>query len=449
MKILRLAGNKKIALGFGLDWRPLDSFTSTHQQITEWRADGFEYRARFRTPAGTYYGLTPRFDAADAGKAKIYSAGALAAVHPQVRGKTAVIVIEVRTGEEDDHANNVVAVIGLVQGEVRLEDLVSPGDIQGCIRRFTGQLKPDDRPLYMGEVWTAPVLIELPLTLDQLLGNKLSSMAEVGPLRSSRAPALMAGVAVMGLLVYGGMQLWNGHVEKQARERVQRLAGQNDPQTLYRNAVTQLLQQPVVPLADAVAVMRDALNDFPVEHAGWSLIKVSCTPLSDSCLMTWRRDPLTGVNVDDFRALAPASWEGIGAASITDLAMSYRVNFTKHKLDRTEWPTMAEFRERSMNSWQFLSASGWKAELGSSTIQAAPPGMTPQQLGALSAMPEAVFAAPISIGSQPFWYAKEDPDSPVRASLLGRHTVVQGDIELSLQEGNVYFTANGMTYVQR
>jgi hypothetical protein len=56
---------------------------------------------------------------------------------------------------------------------------------------------------------------------------------------------------------------------------------------------------------------------------------------------------------------------------------------------------------------------------------------------------------PLAINAQPWWYANEDPDSPLREELLGAHTVMVGDIELVHANKSVTFSAKGFSYVQR
>ena len=204
----------------------------------------------------------------------------------------------------------------------------------------------------------------------------------------------------------------------------------NKPEYQYRQSIQALLLRPVVPLATAIETMRGALVDFPLVHEGWELTHLSC-PSTGDCIVRFKRLVGSGASLEGFRKAAPLHWKGITASGQDEVTFMLRIEFPQSKLRREGWPTATEFRDRSFAAWQFLEPGGWRADLGTPAIQAVPGALQPKDANALYAMPDAVFAMSVRVSAQPWWYANDDPDSPVRGQTLGEHTVLEGDGQIA------------------
>lgn len=435
MDILNIS--PKVALAFGLRWRPLDPYLSKHKQITEWRGEGYRSCATYKLSGGTYVGML-QYEVKK-GEPTNYSAAAIAAAHPRLRGTSALVLIEVPNDQTP-----VVAVIGLVNGEVVRDQLARPGEVAGIRAAFAKQVPGNF------VVWGLAYDIddvEQRLTLEDLVGKGPSAGSKLQPLRSSRVPVIVGTVFALGAVAGLGVYAWQGYQEQLRKTELMALAQQNTPEVQYRKSVAALLAQPVVPLAESIILMRDAIRDLPTHHEGFELSKVTCDVASDACTVLWKRTEKVGATVDDFRNTAQPGWDAVGPSGQTDVVMQIKVVFPKVKPDRSKWPRYDAWVERNVARWQFLAPGGWKADIGARSLQAAPPGLTPQQINMLSNTPDAVFAAPLTVNLQAWWYADADPDSPIQVDLLGPNTVVQGPMEVSIVGKDVSFTVNGLSYV--
>lgn len=437
--------SKKAALAFGLRWTVVDPFEKYHQQVAKWRAEGFLEHARYELDGDPVYGLVKdglgEQEKLQVRGLRVVAAAACAAKLPQLAGKTALVLISLP-------GSATVATIGLDRGMVVLDRLCD-GSTQLAETRqaFAQSVK---QPEY--EVFGNTGQVHHQLELEDLIqkGGLLGREPELRQLRARRGYKLAAGVAVSGLLATVGVAAWDSHrAEIQQRTQLEMLE-RNKPEYQYRQAIQALLQRPVVPLAAAIETTRDAFFDFPLVHAGWELTRISC-PASGDCAVQFKRMVGSGASLDEFRRTAAPHWHGIAAAGQEEVSFVVKIEFTPTKLRRETWPKASEFRDRSYASWQFLEPGGWRAEFGNTSIQAVPPAIPPKDFTALHGLHEAVFAMPVTISNQPWWYAKTDPDSPVRHELLGEHTVMEAESQIEITHSNkqISFSARGLSYVQR
>lgn len=448
MELLRVP-SRKAALAFGLKWVLVDTFERLHKQIGRWKLEGVTEHASYRVEADTVFGLVRESmspaDQQQVRGLRLLAAGACAATLPQLKGKTALVLIELAAHAGEAGA---VAVLGMDKGIVVVDMLCDTGSQvsearQAFAQRVKGDFEVHGSGAAAGQVHHA-------LRLEDLVqqGGRFSPLPKIEPLRSGRGYWLAAGVAASLLLSAGGLAAWDQH-QAEIKRRTQIAAlDANKPENLYKQSIFALMQRTFVPLPSAIQAMRIGLGDFPLVHAGWELQKVNC-PASGECAVRFKRIMGSGASIDEFRRTAPATWIGVAASGQDEVAFMYRLSFPTMKLRREAWPKADDFRDRNYAAWQTLEPAGWKAEFSPLAIQALPGNVQPKDVMLLHSHPEAVFAMPVAINQQPWWYAGSDPDSPARSDMLGDHTVLDGEIELLHLNKAVVFSAKGLSYVQK
>lgn len=429
----------KHILASGLAWVVLDPHGGgKHRQIQQWRNAGQTHGVAYEISGEEVYGR------ANAEGLGTVSVAAMAARHPDLRGRTALLLIEI-PAPNAEHESTVLAV-GLNRGFVELDRQVYASDVASLRNSFASQISKQYELHGDGEHVGE---IEHQLTLDELIKGGRPGSAKLKPLRSGR----MAGIAIGALIcagLAGGLWVWWGaHTEARRLAAQAELEASKTPQVLYQQAIAQYLAKPVVPLADAMAAVRVGLQDFPTVFAGWNLSKVNCNV--DGCTALWLRLGDSGGTLDDFRSEAAAKhgWGPVTAISQTEVAHAIPLVLPTISLARQGWPKMSEWRDLNLARWQFLASGGWRADLTSVKLIAVPPELAggPQE-AALGAVPEAIRAAEMSITSMPFWYADADPDSPMAVEYIGPQTALLGDIQVDVSSRSVTYSAKGLIHVQ-
>lgn len=427
----------KHTLASGLAWSVLDPHGGgKHRQIQQWRSMGQTHGVAYEISGEEVYGR------ADAGGAGTVSVAAMAAKHPALRGKTALLLIEIPSPNEE-HESTVLAV-GLNRGFVELDRQVYASDVASLRNGFASQIGKQYELHgdgdHIGE-------IENRLTLEELIKGGKPASVKLAPLRSGRLAVIaIAALACAG--IGGGLWVWWGaHTEARRLAAQAELEASKTPQVLYQQAIAQYLAKPIVPLADAVEAVRDGLKDFPTVNAGWDLSKINCSV--DGCTALWLRMGAPGGTLDDFRAAARADWGPVTAISQTEVAHSIPLKLPTRTLTRQEWPVMADWRDLNLTQWQFLAPGGWKADLTQPKLIAVPPELAggPQE-AVLASVPEAIRAAEVSITTMPLWFADVDPDSPMQTKFIGAQTALLGDIQIDVASKTVTYSAKGLIHVQ-
>jgi hypothetical protein len=66
----------------------------------------------------------------------------------------------------------------------------------------------------------------------------------------------------------------------------------------------------------------------------------------------------------------------------------------------------------------------------------------------LGAMPDAIRAVEVGMNGMPFWFADQDPDSPMTEDLLGAQAALDGEIQIDIDDKQITFSAKGLIHVQ-
>lgn len=436
---------KKTVLAFGLTkWAQLDPFKSAHSQVVRWRHEGLTHAVRYQAGAETVYGLTGQAltpeELARYKGMRLVSGAAAAALLPQLRGKTALVTIEVAASLGVDPR---VVVIGLERGIVTQDEVVSPDVVSDLRQRFSTRVNGDFE--VHGQAFTIPQ-VNHALTLGDLAG-KGSAKATITALRATRGALIAGGIAGFVVLLMASYMGWDAYRENARKLEQQKALMMNSPAVQYSRSVASLLATPVVPLHSAMQSMRAAVRDFPLVFEGWELAKFTC-PVTGDCTVRFKRLHNIGATLEDFRARAPSSWTSIVPSGQEELTFNYKVAFESARLERAAWPEMVTMRDRNFNQWQYLEPAGWRAEFGALSLQAVPASLNATEVAALQSHPEAVRAMPVNITNMEWWFVDDDPNSPITHELLGSNTVLSGEIELLHANRSVTFNVKGLSYVR-
>jgi hypothetical protein len=439
MELIRLQ-DEKVTFAVGLDkWALLDPISSAHSQISAWRSDQYEFAATYKVDGGRVFGLITGGEYASkqqqAAGTRLLALAACVASLDELRGKSALVGFELD--------GDALVVVGLRNGLVVLDELVSTSAFDDARKRFEQKVHGD-----FG-IWGDGAHLprgSSPLPLARAVPKRGGPMFK--PLRSTR-PLAVLGVA--SALIIAIVATWLV-VEKteQARRRLsaEQLLVRNSPKAKYQESSRQLLEKPVVPLAPAIEAFRVALKLEPTVHAGWDLKGARCAP-EGTCTLHYMRIRRTGTTFADFEAARLPHWKGVAPVGEEDAMVTIDAPVPPAvKLQPATWPVADKFTRRNYNQWQYLEPGGWKASFGARTLQAIPAGMDTREAAGLAALPEAIFAVPLSVAAQAWWYCDDDPDSPISAALLGTNTVMDGELELSVQNKDVTFSVKGISYVR-
>lgn len=427
----------KLTLASGLAWSVLDPHGGgKHRQVQQWRNVGQTHGVAYEIAGEEIYGRT------GAAGASAISVAAMVARHPSLRGKTVLVLLEI-PAPNDEHESTVL-VVGLNRGFVELDRQVYASEVASIRNSFASQIGKQYDVHGSGDNVGE---IDNSLSLDELLKGGKPAAAKISQLRSGR----FAAVAVGSLVVLGagavGWFWWGSHTEARRLAAQAELERSKTPQVLYQQAISQYLAKPIVPLADAVAAVRDGLATFPTALAGWSLTKINCSV--DGCTALWLRMGAPGGTLEDFRSAARPDWGPAIAVSQTEVAHSIPLTLPTRTLTREDWPRMEEWRDLNLTLWQYLAPGGWKADLAHQKLLAVPPELAggPQE-AVLTTVPEAIRGAEMTVTSMPLWYADVDPDSPMQSKFLHAQTALLGDIQIDVDSKFVTYSAKGLIHVQ-
>lgn len=444
MQLLRVS--PEVSLAFGMTWEGFDGIEgSLTSQIKKWRNRGFRVACHYEREGDMIYGLDA--DRAERDGTRLVSGAALIAAHPTLAGRSALVIFEVKQGDQP-----LAIVVGLRLGVVVVDRLVTPDEVAGVRTEFNSELPANTTLETWGQVHsTTPVDHHLPfkeLTSISIKRNwyGASTSSEIRTLRSSQPIVIAAAVlGVAGLA--GGVSLLWGHFseEAEAAKRAKDLA-LNSPTIHYKNNVERLLQTPINPLGESVATVRGQFAKFPVLYQGHQLETINC--LAKACDVTWLRKQGTFAEFVKAAAVEHPEWTGLALTDINKLTHSIAIELPTATLPpMASWPNQRTYRNETYSHWQYLQPGKWQAALNKALQQAIPSGLKPEQEAELAAFPNAPFAMSMDIAKQPWWYADEDPLSPTRR--LGDTAALLGPISLEFDGRQITFSAKGNIYVQR
>lgn len=428
--------HKRVTLASSLVWSILDPYENKHKQIGAWRDAGQTAGVSYSINGETVFGRTN-------GESRgVVSLAALAGRHPSLRGKTALLLIEIPSANPD-HESTVV-VVGLLRGVVEIDKLVPEGDVAGERNVFAAKAK---QPFDVYGSGDHIGNVDHELDLDALIKGGGASASTLKRLSSGKF-ARAALLTVLAVAVGAGSYTWiSSSMEAKRLARQAQLEASRTPEQLYLQSIEQYLLKPVTPLAEAIATLREALSEFPTVQAGWELGRLNCS--QSACSVAWRRIADEGGTIEDFRAAASPEWGPITAISQTEVVHSFPVNLPSRLLNRDEWPVLREWRDQNVALWQFLAVGGWRADVSEPKMRAVPVELDGgPEMHKLRRMPQAIRAVELNINNQPWWYADSDPNSPLLASYLGDQLALDGDIQIDVKGHEITFKTKGILHVR-
>lgn len=445
MKTIRLS--KDLVFAFGLQWDQHDALSgSEHQAIQAWRAQGIREAARYDHPGGRVYGLVPVQGTPDE-KAKshkgLLAGAAVLATHPQLREATGMVFFEIREG---DHIS--VVCVGLRDGLVVLDRVVGPDEVGGVRSDFLrDHLRGGDRNFHTwGDVHES-TQVEKPFALAGLTPTRKGGRAvRIVALRSSRTPVLLS--VLLGLVGAGAVGWYALDVSAQHNREIAALRARaaGAPTVLYAQSVDQWMKRQVHPIAGSIAAVRERIASLPVYAEGWRIDTLSCQ--DSQCLLTWKRPASSAATLQGFRDHVPMGCQAVTPLDVDSLTCVLDIELPKQPLDRSSWPQFAIWRDAQISLWQFLSPGGWKAEYTGPEQMAVPGNFTKEQRAAVAAVPDSPRGVKLAATKQAWWYANQDPNSPVSESHIGKDSELTSPIKVDFDGHQFVFSFTGNVYVQ-
>lgn len=425
--------NDRHALAFGLSWQVLDPMESKAKQTRSIRAEGAKWQASFKSDGEVNFGSAKELRLP--AKLKTLSGAGQAAIHPEWKGKTVLILLE-EPGHEGQP--NEVAVIGLLKGNV-LYDLLVPVDEVRSIRQsfFSDCERANTHPQTIGKSITM-YPVEMPFAWDDLLPRKKGKFGStetvaVTPLRAD-LPNWVVPTVVMAIVAGGGYSYYQQEAEKALKRK---LSSQKvDPLVLYEQSVSQLLAQPVAPAAETLQVLREQLKDMPTQIAGWQLTSINCSA-TGSCLVEWDRKEGT---YKEFLEYAPKDFGSVNLQP-EGLKLVHSLQFTfpqKPLPARDKWPSEQDFILETVSKWQRYWDIDFKPAMRAPQLMGVPPSVTP---AAVMGSPNAVWASNWDVKGAKWWMAEGLDTLPENVALT--------NVVVSYAANEINFEAGGLAYVRK
>lgn len=405
MAITTIALTDKVSVAFGLSWRTVDAFAPRHAQIQQWREEGYQTYASARANGEEQLGLISDRTSNEAGTkdGQLYSAAALLALHPELRGQTVLILLQ---GEEEAYA------IGLQGGGITVDEAVPYHEVSALRARFTKECQQHNRDFrVVGVLEGNHASTELghldgTLTWSALVAKTMPSSARLRPLTSGRAIKLIA-VAVVCLL--GIVSLLQGYRWNQAREEhKRRLAVEraNDPALLYAKAVEKFATRPdaAAPLTSGIRTLREIVGAVPVQRASWQLRRVDCTVVASICSAEWIVDKSRLATFHGFKSASPAlpaHWQIELGPQLDRVVATIPISTSRSPIKAPELrPTFQTYLASGGSRLQELARLGFGVVLKEPQLVDVGSG-TPRAIA--EASPAALRAASWAVTGQPWW----------------------------------------------
>ncbi|CAG2138248.1 hypothetical protein LMG19282_01468 [Cupriavidus campinensis] len=436
---------------FGLSWRVIDQLGSRNDVIKQMKRDGARWQASYKTARylenlGTMRSAPP--------KGRVLSAAGQAALHPNIRGTTALIVLE---EEGSQVAQGLVGIIGLQSGNVTMDVLVSPADAPATIRAYTDRLaKTEESFRVHGTIQTPQIQQavsraegQFPFTWHDLIPPQRGLRGFFGrstpsvylrPLKTDQALKYTAIASVSVAVIAAGLYANDVLQERDEAARAFAAKQKQDPRHLYQESIKQFLATPRILLRDAIPAVRTSIGPVNVQMAGWKLKTISCN--SSSCSATWERDFGT---FDEFISRAPEAWlPVVPDENLSRLTHTFPLEMPKRTLpDRKAWLTQTAFLQSEASRWQRLKELGLSITLQKPELRALPSvaSASVQSQAIYAAVPEAIRGSTWNISKTDWLLSKAFENAPESMSLE--------QLTISFTGKGVQFDASGVSYVSK
>jgi hypothetical protein len=449
----RIGIGENYALAFGFSWQTIDPLESPGAQRKQLMAQGMRWEASYKSKSDEFIGATKEHFAPIKG-VKTVAGAAQIAQHPRLAGRTVFIVMEQPL---EDSGHNEIAVVGLLNGNIVIDDYTTTEHVKKLRVEFSEKAKRADKSFeIVGKSITQGTVSEqfdwgdFRPSAGKLLSKKTGTPPVlVKPLEPKIPPQVVWGV-VAGLVVFGSIWAYTSYQAKQQARKAAAaaLAQKNSGPARYSQSVSELLAQPVLHANTAFAALRDGIKDFPTKRKGWNLKAIKCTA-DGACEAVWL-NYLNLANYRDFVADAPKEWGTVVLNNVGDeLSHSLPLKLPLRPLPaQAKWTEPRAFLMKGFSQWQQYWVLNFHPELVKEpALMGTPSGVDEK---AAASYPDAVWAIKWTIKQTP-WYLSEafdkSADQP-EISLPDSMTVDSITIKFE-KDKSVLFDAEGQIYVRK
>ena len=419
----------KTSFIFGLNWTPLDSALKKNVQIKEFLKQGYNQKIVLKNDDTVTYGLAVSDDFYKKNKTKKYSAAAAIANIPRFVGSTTLIVME-----EEGDAGNVVALIGLIKGNIVLDCLVSVSRFSEYYENYRSRcFRANVNERIFGSLITLSLNLAGDFAWSNLIPDKKSDdhppkTYQLSGLRTDFVFYALGALLMAAFVAYSAWFAWSWWEESIAAREMRRQALLNSPEAKYQKAITQIIGGKQFKATEVLGSVASQLGAFPVNFAGFTLEKMACSADSIKplflCNVTWKS---AGGTYADFASAAPKEWTNILSTNVIDLKDEVSVSHTpklgssadknypdyrrvthdyilqipKEKLaDRKNWLKDTDVYLKANELDVSLASLGWKPTFSAAQVQGLPSGMSQEQANKIAS---AIYGISFSLKGAPYW----------------------------------------------
>jgi hypothetical protein len=437
---------KKEVLVSNLRWQVLDPFADKlfmHDQINQMLAEGYRYFLKYKNGADINMGFTSSTAHEGLLKFRVYSIAAKVATHMRFKGTTTLALLRIDFTEEP-----MAYAVGLVDGNVVMDEQLPISDIAACYSRFAGLCESSGRLFYThGDIAPDGLNLNHPFTLSELVEGGKGKKIKLEKLQDDKKIQLVILAATAVIVIFMLMWLWDWYELDRKRLEDQLKSALQTPAYLYDAAVKTVLAQDHLLLPPVTEEISEQLRQFPVQLDGWTLSRITCTQVQ--CQLSWQS---TGGTFEDFARSAPPSWGkfqpgGTGTdntplGDLKTLQSSLKLKLTSQKLPlRATWPSREEFLLQMGVNLQKLKDLNWTMRFSPVTQQAVPPQIPPQQV---ADHPQAIYAMSWQVANAD-WPLTRD----IFATLGTNFTLNEFSFQINESVNTVTFSASGLAYVRK
>lgn len=378
-------------LVFGLSWRVLDSMEPRGLQVNKLREQGAKFFVSYKSEIGEEnFGTTDGLEvAAGQKKVRFISGAAQIARHAACIEREAVLI----TIEEPGSANHsaVVAVVGVLHGNVVLDEVVSPDQVQAKREWFLGEAsKRQIRSSQVGGLAFTIPDVDFSMVWIDVLATRMPSLpllpksqyqlAVLAPQISPKViqvGAALCGVVAVGFAGWQGFDLWKS---AEAKKRAAMARKAPDPLIIYQQSVQALLSTAIWPAKTSLPKILEEINaQVPsFRRGGWALDAVKCEAASSLCVYSWHREKGTMATFRD--SLGTQKWDSI-QYGMTSITATKKVAMSGVILPaRQAWLDSDHYYITERSLWTRWQDIGVKFTYGDPAIAALPSGILEGQI---------------------------------------------------------------------
>jgi hypothetical protein len=439
--------DSQIVLASDLQWDVIDSFDSAHDKITQYLADGFHWKTKFKNGNDANYGLARdiNLETYPAGS-HFVSIACLAATNPLFAGSCVLLLLENTTNPDFG-----CIAIGLLNGNVLLDKTIEHEDIEVVFDDFTVLCERANRHFYLwGDVATFDKRpYDHAYTFAELIDpkQKTHKNARLSILKSTKPMLIFIAVAAFLAILLAALTCWEWYQDnlKKSLESARQQA--LSPAVQYQQNIDRFFASKVFSPTPSMGEIHAQLKSIPITFRGWQLLEINCS--LPECDMSWKS---VGGTYDDFRLNAPESWKNINFVSagsqgdllgdLKSIRNTLSLTLTSKPISpRVDWPTSKDFAWHVGESWQKLAPLGWKGSLQAASLQEVPANVP---VSAVQTYPNAIFGIAWRVDNQP-WWLNEGLSRSFGNNVAIKNLVLKVDDK----DKSVTFNASGVAYVQK